>query len=320
MAVDLTYAVARLRAIEAGMPDRAWFMRMVRSPARQLLSGVREYYEGFEGIENLHEFEKGIEADTASLFDLFSSVLGRCRETEFLRGAADFDNYVLAVKGEMLGAEPVLVPYGTTGTDVITAAAGSGDPTFLPAYLKELEDILRGPREKELPVAVERLGKSAKWSFLLEAAPSEDAAHWVRLRIDRANIKSFARLRLTGLRKGDTADAWIPGGTIEASRFTSLYSEPFEDFLSFLGSTEWRGLPARGFDREMEARRIDTALDAVMFELTGGSRSRFFDIMPLLYHIELRERNARILRTIFTGSLNNLPEDDITESVEALLS
>ncbi len=302
------------------MPDRAWFMRMVRSPARQLLSGVREYYDGFEGVDELHGFEAGIEADLASLFDLFSSVLGEGPVTEFLRASADFDNYVLAVKGGMLGAEPVLVPYGQAGTDVVAAAASSGDATFLPAYLKELGEILAGPREKGLPVSLDREGESAKWRFLLAAAPSEDARRWVRHRIDRGNIKSFARLRLTDLRKGDTADAWVAGGTIEASRFESLYPEPFEDFLSFLGSTEWRGLPARGFGRDMEAWRIDTALDSAMFDLTSGSRSCFFDIVPLLYHIELRERNARILRTIFTGRINNLPEDDMIESVEALLS
>ena len=125
---------------------------------------------------------------------------------------------------------------------------------------------------------------------------------------------------MTGFWEGDTSDTWIAGGTIEASRFASLYSEPFEDFLSFLGSTEWRGLPARGFDREMEPWRIEAALDGTLLELIGHSRSRFFDIMPLLYHIELRERNARVLRTIFTGRINNLPEDDMTESVEALLS
>ncbi len=320
MAVDYTYAVARLRAIEAAMPDRAWFMRMVRSPARQLLAGVREHYAGFEGVDALHEFEAGIEADMASLFDLFSSVLGNGAVTEFLRAGADFDNYILAVKGEMLGAEPVLVPYGLTRTEDVAAAAGSGDPTLLPVYLKELHDALAVSRDKELPAALDREGERAKWGFLLAAAPSEDARQWVRLRIDKANIKSFARLRMTGLRKGDTADVWIAGGTIEASRFASLYSEPFEDFLSFLGSTEWWGLPARGFDRGMEAWKIETALDAAMFDLTGGSRSRFFDVMPLLYHIELRERNARILRTIFTGRINNLPEDDMTESVEALLS
>lgn len=302
------------------MPDRSWFMRMVRSPARQLLSGVREYYDGFEGVDEIHGFEAGIEADLSALFDLFSSVLGEGPETEFLRGAADFDNYVLAVKGEMLGAEPVLVPYGLTGTDVVAAAASSGDATFLPAYLKKLGETLTGPREKGLPISLDREGEREKWRFLLAAAPSEDARRWVRLRIDRVNIKAFARLRLTSLRKGDTTDLWVDGGTIEASRFASLFSEPFEDFLSFLGSTEWRGLPARGFGRDMEPWRIDAALDSAMFDLTSGSRSRFFDIMPLLYHIELRERNARILRTIFTGRINNLPEDAMIEGIEELLS
>jgi hypothetical protein len=293
---------------------------MVRTPARQLLSGVREFYDGFEGVDEIHGFEAGIEADLGSLYELFSSVLGDGPETAFLRCAADFDNYVLAVKGEMLDAEPVLMPYGMTGADVVKTAASSGDATFLPVYLKELSETLAGPREKDLPAALDREGERAKWRFLLAAAPSEDARRWVRLRIDRLNLKAFARLRVTGLRKGDTADLWIEGGTIEASRFASLYSEPFEDFLSFLGSTEWRGLPGRGFDRDMEARRIDTALDSMMFDLTSGSRSRFFDIVPLLYHIELRERNARILRTIFTGRINNLPEDVMIESVEALLS
>jgi V/A-type H+-transporting ATPase subunit C len=320
LAVDFTYAVARLRAIEASMPDRAWFMRMVRSDGRQLLSGAREYYAGFEQVEALHEFEKGIEADTASLFELLTSVLGECAETEFLRAAADFDNYVLAVKGRMLDAEPVLADTGTVPPDVIGTAAGSGDPSGLTDRLKKLHDVIAGPRDRDEPAALDREGEKAKWSYMLATAPSREAAEWVRLRIDRANIKSFARLRLTGLRRGGVSDVWIPGGTIEASRFASLYSEPFEDFLSFLGYTEWRGLLSRGFDREMPAWKIDTALDAQLLDLMSGARSRFFDIMPLLYHVELRERNARVLRTIFTGRINNLPEDDTAESVEALLA
>ncbi len=320
MAVDYTYVVARVRAIEAGMPDRAWFMRMARSPARQLLTGVREYYAGFEGVEAVHGFEAGIEADMASLYDLLSSMLGEGPETRFLRARLDFDNYILALKGKMLGAEPVLFPAGPTPVDVLETAAGSGDPTFLPEYLKGLSDTLAGFREKELSASLDREGERAKWRYLLSTAPSEEARYWARLRIDRENIKSFARFRITGPWTGDVSDTWIAGGNIDASRFESLYSEPFEDFLSFLGSTEWRGLPARGFDREMEPWKIEATLDSVMFDLIRGSRAHFFDIMPLLYHIELRERNARVLRTIFTGRINNPPENGMEESVEALLS
>ncbi len=320
MAVDYTYAVARIRAMEAAMPDKAWFLRMARSPARQLLTGVREYYQGFEGIDGIQDFETGIEADLASLFDLFSSILGDGPETEFLRAGADFDNYVFAVKGDMMGAEPVLLPFGLTGTDEVAAAAAGGDPVMLPGYLKRLHDLLASAREKGQPASLDREGERAKWEFLLGAAPTEDARLWVRLKIDMVNIKSFARLRPGGLWKEDVSDVWIAGGTIEASRFASLHSEPFEDFLSFLGSTEWKGLQARGFSRDMEAWKIDMALDGELLELTAGSRSRFFDIMPLLHHIGLRERNARLLRTIFTGRINGLPEDDIVDSVEALLS
>jgi len=255
----------------------------------------------------------------ASLYELLSSVLGEGPESGFLRAGLDFDNYILAVKGKILGAEPVLLPFGPTRAEVLEAAAGSGDPTFLPDYLKGLNDTLASFREKELSPSLDREGERAKWEYLLRAAPSEDARYWVRLKIDRANIKSFARFRLTGFWEGDTSDTWIAGGTIEASRFVSLYSEPFEDFLSFLGSTEWRELPQRGFDREMGPGRIEAALDGAMFDLISGTRSHFFDVMPLLYHIELRERNARVLRTIFTGRINNLPEDEMAESVEALL-
>ncbi len=302
------------------MPDRAWFMRMVRSPARQLLAGMREHYPGFEGVEALHDFERGIEADIGSLYDLFSSILGEGPVTEFLRAGCDFDNYVLALKGKMLGAEPVLLPFGRTRPELIETAADSGDPSLLPEYLKDLHDALVKVLERGLPDEIDHKGELAKWQYLLGAAPSQEARHWVRLRIARANIKSFARLRMTGLRKGDTAGIWIAGGTIDASRFEGLYSEPFEDFLSFLGSTDWRGLPALGFDGEMEAWKIDTALDSTLLDLIGNSRSRFFDVMPLLYHLELKRKNGRILRTIITGRINNLPEDDIAGSVEALLS
>ena len=319
MGADLTYAVARLRAIEARMPDRAWFMRMARSPSRQLLTGVREYYSAFDGIEALHEFESGIDLDMASLFELFSSVLGSGPETGFLRAGYDFDNLALALKGRMLGADAVLVSYGLTDTARIASAVESEDPVMLPAYLKELYAGLVSLFEKGAAAMLDLEAERAKRRYLLGAAPSDDARRYVMLGIDRTNIKTFARLQASSLLGAAGKDGWIAGGTIEPSRYEGLRGEPFEDFLSFLGSTDWRGLAARGFERGMEPWKIGAALDGTLLELIGDSRSRFFDMMPLLYHVELRERNARILRTIFTGRINGLPDDDIAGGVEALL-
>ncbi len=320
MGVDFTYAVARVRAIEAAMPDRAWFMRIARIPAGQIIAAAREYYPGFDGIESLHRFESALEADAASLHELLSSILGGGAESIFLRAPVDFDNYVMAVKGAMLGVEPVLLPYGPTPVEVVERAA-AGDAVFLPVYLKNLHDKLTGARTEAAPVLVDREGERAKWEFLLGAAPSSEAARWARLRIDSINLKSFARFRMTGLWKEDPADAWIPGGTIDVSKLDSLRDEPLEDFFSFLEYTEWRGLAARGFEPRMDPWMMEAALRGEVLELMmEESRARFFDVMPLLYHVELRERNAIILRTILTGRINGLPEEMLERSVETLLS
>lgn len=320
MSFDYTYAVARLRAVEAGMPDGPWFLRMARTPSHQLLAGVREHFPGFEGIGELHEFETGIESGTVSLYGMLSSVIDDRRSIEFLLAGPDFDNYVLALKGRMLGEKPVLLPYGLTGTELIEAAAESGDAVMLPDHLKFLHGRLEGLAGGDSPSSLEREGERSKWEFLLRAAPSEGAVRWSRLRIDRNNIKSFMRLRSTGLAVETTESLWIGGGTIEPSRYEALLSEPIDEFLSFITFTQWRGLQARGFGSDPDAWKIDAFLGGAFLELIDHSRTRFFDIMPVLYHMELVQRNESMLRIIFTGRINNLPDDDIEESVGALLS
>ena len=114
------------------MPDRAWFMRMVRSPARQLLTGVREHYPGFESVDALHEFEAGIEADAASLFDLFSSVLGDCRETGFLRAG-----FIRRLIDQFLAQQP-------GSDDEGDQRRGDGPRTALPGELIEPQDCAAG--------------------------------------------------------------------------------------------------------------------------------------------------------------------------------
>ncbi len=65
---------------------------------------------------------------------------------------------------------------------------------------------------------------------------------------------------------------------------------------------------------------MDAVLRRATMELLGGSRYRHFDISPVLYHVELRERDEEILRRIITGKLNRMNEEMLLERVEALLA
>ena len=318
MAADYTYAVARLRAIEAEMPDRAWYARLARTPPAQLLTAVRERFPGFEGTGAVHEFEQGIEAERAAFTALLRSLVGDRRALEFILAGCDFDNYVQAWKGRMTGGEPVLLPFGLTPPEAIASAVVDEDVSELPPWLKEVHDRFTSLAASVRPDELDYEGENAKWAFLLRAAPGGGALGWARLRIDMANIKSFVRLRRTSLRPDPPAAVWIAGGSIEPSRLAELYREPVEEFFSLLASTSWRGLLAAGFGPGMAGRAIDVLLRRELLDLLGDARYRYFDLPPVLYSIELRERAWTLLWLVFTGVINRLPEEYLAGLVEEL--
>lgn len=318
MAADHTYLVARLRSLEAGMPDRGWYGRLARTPAGQLLTTVRERFPGFEGIDAVHRFEEGIEAERAAFTALLAALAPDRRVLEFLLGGEDFDNYVQAWKGRMIHAEGVLTPFGLVPAEEIAAAVADGDPSKLPARLKELHDRFTALSQAATPAELDYAGENAKWDWLLHAAPEEGAREWARLRIDMANIKSFVRLRRTSLRPDPPPTVFIAGGTIEASRLAVLLDQPIEEFFSLLASTRWHGLAAAGFNAQTPAERIDALLLRRLLDLLGDARLRFFELAPVLYSIELRRRAWTLLRLVFTGAINGLPEDLLAARVEDL--
>ncbi|MDD3642424.1 MAG: V-type ATPase subunit [Candidatus Krumholzibacteria bacterium] len=318
MAADYTYLVARLRAIESQMPDRAWYLRLARTPAPQLLAAVRERFPAFEGVDAVHDFERGIEAERAESRRLLRSLVADRDALLFLLAGDDFDNCVQAWKGRMTGAEAVLEPSGLASPRAISAAVESGDASGLPPWLKELHGSLAAMAGEATPAELDYAGENAKWDFLLRVAPGRGARDWARLRIDLANIKNFVRLRRSSLRPDPPAAVWIAGGTIEASRLARLFGEPLDEFFSMLASTRWHSLRASGFDAQVPAGLIDPILLGRLLDLLGDARLRFFDLSPVLYSIELRERAWTALRLVFVGAINRLPEEILAGKVEEL--
>jgi V/A-type H+-transporting ATPase subunit C len=317
---DYTYIVARLNAIEATMPDRAWFLRMARIPEQQLPGMIREHYGAFESVEKLFEFERALEQEKAELLDLLTSLIQDKAVVAFLRAGYDFDNFTQALKGRLTGGTAVLLPFGTVDTEKISTAVESGRTGELPGYLKDLSERVTGPAEAGEIEEVEYRSAGMKYRFLLGAAPTDGAREWVRLKIDRINIGNFMRFRMTALRRKIPAEIWIEGGNIERSRFVGFYKEPVDEFLSFMGTTAWRGVLGEGFAAGMEPGMIDTVLDRRLLEITGEARYRFFDLLPVLHHLDLRDSREKLLRMIIVMRINRLPEDMTSRKVEAVVS
>ena len=319
LGVDYTYIVARLRAIEAELPDKAWFQRLARSASGQLIGSLREHYRGFERVDAVDEFERGLEAERVSYLSLISSLVGDDSVISFLRSGYDFDNALHLVKARKMGGEAYFTDFGLVERELFEKAFEDGDFDPFPGTVREYLEKVDGRAEKDEPAALQYFGENLKYRYLLDAAPDRETAHYIGTRIDLANIVTLIRLERSKLWRVRPMEAFLEGGRIGRDHFISLMREPEDELYSFLQLSDYRGLLASGLAKETPLWRVEALARAFLLESLGGSRLCFFDISPVLFHIELRGRDEHVIRTILTGKSNGMPEEFIMERVDQIL-
>ena len=320
MGQDYTYIIARLRAIEAEMPDAAWFQRLVRTPVDGLLPMAREFFYGFEHVASIADFETGLEEERAQFMTLLTGLLSDEAMILFLRSEYDFDNAIHAWKAAKLGREPFLTGAGLVDRESIRKGAEEGDSGSLPGHISELLETLEHRNEKEGLTSAQYAGEALKFGFLLDSAPGAEALGYTRRRIDLMNIGTLIRLKRTSLRSAGMEEALLDGGAIDRNSFLTLLREPEDEIYSFLHFSDYRGLLRAGLAQDAAPWRIDAAARSFLLGSLEESRRRFFDLSPILYHVELRARNEHITRTVFVGKQNGIPEERILERVEPALA
>ncbi|MCX5754006.1 MAG: V-type ATPase subunit [Candidatus Krumholzibacteria bacterium] len=314
MAEDYTYIVARLRSLEALSPERAWFERLARTPGENLLGALREHYRGFEAVSSPAEFERALEIEKRSFLELVTGLLQDERARQFIRSGYDFDNCTHAWKAAKLGARVSLTPFGLfPARDVEETVAGKARGVLSPSLEAHLAALDARYEETKSLAACEYAGEAAKWRFLFEIAPGEDAAAYLGCRIDLINVKNCIRFRRSALRAESLDAVWIEGGGIETARFRSFVREGEEELLSYLATSMHARLARLGLSRDVPLWKIDPIMRRALMEFLGESRYRFFDFSPVLYHIELGERDFETVRRIVVSRLNRLSEETTLE-------
>jgi hypothetical protein len=320
VAEDYTYIVARLRSLEALSPDRTWFEHLARTPGENLLGALREHFRGFEAVSSPAEFERALEIEKRSLLDLVTGLLAGERARLFVRSGYDFDNCTHAWKAAKLGAAGSLTPFGLFAPrDVEDTVAGKARGVLSPGLEAHLAALDARYEETKSLAACEYAGEAAKWRFLFETAPGEEAAAYLRCRIDLINIKNCIRLGRSALRAESLDAVWIEGGEVDAKRFGGFVRDGEEDLLSYLATSVRAGLVRLGLSKDVPLWKIDPIMRRELMEFLGESRYRFFDFSPVLYHIELGERDFEIVRRIVAGRLNRLSEETMLERLGAVL-
>jgi len=321
LAEDYAYIVARLRALEAAMPERSWFERLARTPDESLMGMLREYYPSFEDVNAADDFERALEADKVEVLELVTSLLQEERTRQFIRAGYDFENLTHAWKAAQLGVKGTLTPFGLVPPPDVERTISGTVRGILPPYLESLTATLGAALEATKSLAAcEYAGEAAKWRFLFEVAPDGDARSYLSCKIDLINIKNFVRLRRTALRREALDAVWLEGGEIETGKLKVLFREAHEELYSFLATSVRKRLIDFGLAAETPLWKIDPIMRQTLMDALAPSRYRFFDLSPVLYHMELREWHYEILRRIIVDKLNRWPEGMALDRLSAQLS
>ncbi|OQX85919.1 MAG: hypothetical protein B6D63_01195 [Candidatus Latescibacteria bacterium 4484_7] len=320
MGADFTYVVARIRAIEASMPDNAWFQRLSRSGPDSLLQTLREQFAGFEAADSIGEYESGLMAERDACLELLSKIIPDERYVRFLKVGYDFDNLIIAWKAKKLGADVDLNIFGTVDPSTMEEALEHDDVKLLPEFLKELPMKLERAFESSQNAAVSvYIGEKEKWNHLLRIAPDHKTKDYLKKKIDLMNIKTLIRSKRTGLRREALELAWLEGGEIDTDRFVSAMQEGEEEFYSYLKFTSYRGLLRLGLEKGVSEWKVDVITAKMLLELLNESNYEFFSFLPVIAFVERLEYYIKLTRTIIVSIVNRLPEDLVAERVDSML-
>lgn len=323
MAADYTYIAGRLNAIEAEMPERSWYERLVKAETGSLIQILREYYQSFEEVDSIYQFAEALEMEKAKYLDLISKLIPDDSAVRFLRAEHDFNNLGIIWKSEFLDVEAGqkgISPFGLTDADTLKDAVENGSGIYLPSYLKDIFDYLNSISDRYGMEEAWDFLERKKWEYILEIAPSAEAEDYTRMRIDILNIKNFIRLKRTGLFVSAGKHwIWIPGGRIDVLTMKALFSESEDALHSYLSYSPYSRLTDNGLDSQTPSWRVDPLLSGEIHYTLSERRHSFFDISPVIYHLENMNRNHTTLRCIITGKINQLPEEIINDILEGLI-
>ena len=111
-------------------------------------------------------------------------------------------------------------------------------------------------------------------------------------------------------------DAIVPGGSIDASKFRSLYLDTIENIPNNLSSKEYSQVLREGIASYIETssvsefeKLIDNHIMGIMKEAKIVTKG----LEPVLTYMYVKENEIKQIRTIMVGKLNNITKEVIRE-------
>lgn len=315
--VEYAFALGRIRALESRLFTTQKIARLIETKdAEDLLKSLTDTHYSQYLPSNPHLYEDIIKNKRKEVYPLMEILIIDPFLVQVLRLKYDYHNVKVFLKSKIKGEK---VP------DIYEAGLLSD---FGNIERKELEDIFEQERYDKLGFGLSEGiedaissyysasgGKDPRlldicidrsyYTFLVNNLKNVFFATLVKIEIDLINIKTVFRLKWLNEELSLLAKALLDGGYIDYHEFLGIFEDSVETWT--------RKFQATPYYEIIDQRGKEKFCDDHYLNFLRTTKYMSFGVEPVISYFYAIENELKILRMLFVGKLNGIPNELIKE-------
>lgn len=318
------YAVGRIRVLETRLLDRGRLERMVdAASAEDALKILSEtgYAAAISEMEDVHDFEKILSAELSRTFDAVVHMSPKPELIQALLLRFDLHNLKVLFKAGYLGLETdLLVPPRNLDPAKLKLAIKESDFSDLPEKLQvACEVIAEDFVINHDPQIIDLVLDKVHYEQMLLLARKNRSSFLEGLyvhQVDLVNLNMLIRAKRMGLTRDVLKNILVGGGNIKEEVLLSLVDESYENISATFATSDYGELVAdgvRNWSERGSAAQFEKLADNFITAYLKKNKWRAFGLEPLVGYLWGKEIEAKNIRLVMVGKINNLPAEAIRE-------
>ena len=307
------YITGRVRALEARLLDKLKMERMIAATsARASLAELEETDYGLyvSQLKDVNNFEELLHNEIKRLYSFIDKWSLDKELTDLFRIRYDFHNLKVFLRNKFK-EQPLLleklpfIDLGTIGPLKIGEAK---------KFLQIQKKATRAFEENKNPLNIDITLDKEYYRLCIEKAEESENEFVIGLfliEIDLISIKTFFRCRALKRDKDFFSKVYIGGGSLTRELFLEFYKKEEVAFLRKLSFTPYAQV-TMGYEKE-GLRGLELSCDNFLLEYIKKAKLITAGLEVLIAYLIAKENEIKLLRSVLTGKINEIPTPLIRE-------
>jgi V/A-type H+-transporting ATPase subunit C len=319
------YPVTRTRVLETKLLDSTKVDRMVEAKDADdviKILGETEYANSISEMSHSLDYETVISKEIENTYKYMREILPEPELVDIFLLKYDIHNLKVMLKSSLLDEDNdfLLRDLGTIPVSKMKEMFKEKDFRALhPIIIAGLEEILNSfensPDPQMIDIILDRCQYDTMYQ-LAEKSKNKFLQDFIKSQIDMINVRSFLRVKGANLGRDYLAKVLLQHGNLDMNYYEKYLDESLDSFKDSLWIRDFYSVVAEGlesYEKNKTLTRLEKLADDYIFSIAKQGKYVAFGIEPLVGYLMAKENEAKIIRIIMVGKMNNIPNEIIRE-------